>query len=147
MTKRIYVIDSEGFGDAEDVTAAMAALYDLAVNSTDYGSGFWTYEDAKPVAEMAELMGWEGREEITKYRDDHLFKDEQSAWIRSTFERPWPSLWGAPFAQYTQGTLTRADGSVVVQNISVCAPHEHVYGTLGKCFWPKCEVKREEKQL
>lgn len=142
MVKRIYVIDGEGFGDAVDVTDAMAALYDLAVNSTDYGSGFWTYEDARPVAEMAELMGWKGREEITKYRDDRLFKEEQSAWIRSTFERPYPALWEWP-TLYAQRTLTRADGSVVVQNISVCAPHGHVYGTLGKCFWPKCEVRRE----
>jgi hypothetical protein len=144
MTKRIYVVDGEGFGDARDVTDAMAALYDLAIQSMDYGSGFWSYEDAVPVAEMAELMDWEGSTEIIRYRDNQLYTSERSDWIRKTFEPPYPSLWDVPFVTWTQRTATSVDGSTFVQNIQVPAPHEHVYGTLDKCFWPQCEVRRQD---
>lgn len=143
--KRIYVIDEKSFGDAVDVTDAMAALYDLAIGSMDYGSGFWTYEDAVPVAEMAELMGWEGREGIVRYRDQQKFKAEQSVWAKDITGTPSHNiyLYGPEFVHYEVVTRTSADGSTFTGNDPVSNPHEHVYGTTDQCFWPYCKVERE----
>jgi hypothetical protein len=45
-------------GSRHDVTEAVQALYDLVVQSLDWGSGFLTVEDAVPVADIARLCGF-----------------------------------------------------------------------------------------
>ena len=39
-------------GTETDITEGVQALYDLVISSMDWGSGFWTYEDALPVAQV-----------------------------------------------------------------------------------------------
>jgi hypothetical protein len=133
MAKRIFICDDEGFGDGADVTDAVGALYDLALSSMDYRSGFWSYEDAAPVATLAELMNYEQREAIQKYRDDQLHNRQTQAFIRSN------ALGNQP-VHYTRNVITRDDGSMIVQHKVAVPEHDHVFSTPGRCMWPKCEV-------
>lgn len=110
---RIWVVE-KGVSPDTDVTAAVQALYDLAVNSMDYGSGFWSAEDAEPVALLAKLCGFDGRKEIEKYIESQRFMAERGAYFRDTY-------WGVP-------------GD----------PHDHRYAVVnGQCLWPGCKAKRE----
>lgn len=54
-------------GGRTDITEGVKALYDLAVSSMDFGSGFWTVEDALPVAELARTCGFDKVEELERY--------------------------------------------------------------------------------
>jgi hypothetical protein len=124
-----------------DVTDAVGALYDLTLASMDFRSGFWSYEDAKPVAHMAELMGYEQREEIQKYRDDQLDQLERNAFYRDIKINPY----AMPHHQELR-VKTTADGSVINQWFTVPVAHVHVYATSGKCMWPKCENREGSSQ-
>jgi hypothetical protein len=61
---RLVAQNSDG---EHDITDAVGALYDLAVGSMDYSSGFWSEEDAVPVALLARLCGFGGAEGLEKY--------------------------------------------------------------------------------
>ena len=37
-------------GTDTDITQGVQALYDLVISSMNWGSGFWSWEDALPVA-------------------------------------------------------------------------------------------------
>lgn len=54
-------------GTTQDVTEGVQALYDLVVQSMDWGSGFLTREDAEPVAAIARFCGFTGIEEAERY--------------------------------------------------------------------------------
>jgi hypothetical protein len=137
--KRIYVVDHDGaLSPGVDVTDAVGALYDLCLASMDYRSGFWSYEDAKPVAKMAELMGYEQREAIEKYRDDQLEQAERNAFYLDNKINPY----NMPHHRELH-VKTMADGSVINQWLTVPIAHDHVYATSGKCMWPKCQEKCE----
>jgi hypothetical protein len=107
-------------GKVTNVTAAVQALYDLAVGSMDYQSGFWTYEDASPVAELAERCGFEGHEGISKYARDELHKREASAWQRDNLSG------GGSFGYEWR------------------VPHEHAFSVAGRCMWPGCPEEKPE---
>jgi hypothetical protein len=53
----------------EDVTEAVQALYDLIIQSLDWGSGFISAEEAEPIARLAQLCGFERWEEAERYLD------------------------------------------------------------------------------
>jgi hypothetical protein len=104
-------------GVIRDVTEAVKALYDLAIGSMDFGSGFWSAEDARPVAELARICGFEQAEEVQKYLDDRLFHEEQSAWM---MENPIPGV--NNYYSYRG------------------VPHDHVYSRINNtCLWPRCK--------
>jgi len=65
---RVYVITS-GIPDADavDITEGVAAMYDLLLSTMDWGSGFFTAEDAVPIAEVARAMGLPKVEEVDRY--------------------------------------------------------------------------------
>jgi len=65
VTGRIVHIADDG--TQTDVTEGVQALYDLATGSMDFGSGFWTFEDALPVARIARLCGFSLVEEVERY--------------------------------------------------------------------------------
>jgi hypothetical protein len=102
----------------------------------DYGSGFWTYEDAAPVAKMAELMGYENVEAISKYRDAKLFEEEQTAFCRDH-----NIGWFNRGIAYTESVIHYPDGSTRRGYREVPAVHEHEFATNGRCLWPMCEEK------
>lgn len=57
-------------GTTEDVTEGVQALYDLVIDSMDWGSGFLSEEDAIPVAHIAEVCGFEKSEEAHRYLEN-----------------------------------------------------------------------------
>lgn len=60
-------------GVEHDVTTAVQALYDLAVGSLDFGSGFWSVEETEPVAALAKLCGFG---DIDWYVNDRRKREE-----------------------------------------------------------------------
>lgn len=54
-------------GTEVDVTEGVQVLYDLVVGSMDFGSGFLTEEDAVPLANIAEVCGFERSDEAFRY--------------------------------------------------------------------------------
>lgn len=129
--------------DFKDITEAVQALYDLAVSSLDYGSGFWSYEDAAPVARLAKLMGWEGAEGLQKYCDDKLHRTEADAWMADNGH----SLYWCRSCAYISVPYEKhsADGSICHGNKIVLAPHEHVFSTPGRCMLHDCpETEKRE---
>lgn len=62
---RAYARDADG--TETDITEGVQALYDLVISSMDWGSGFWTAEDARPVAILARRMRFERAEEAERY--------------------------------------------------------------------------------
>lgn len=54
-------------GATVDLTEGVQCLYDLVINSMDWGSGFISAEEALPVAEVARACGFAQVEEVEKY--------------------------------------------------------------------------------
>ncbi len=133
---RLYAVDDNDI--STDISEAVKALYDLAVSSMDYGSGFWSYEDAAPVAALAELMGWDGAEGLRKYTDDELHKTEAQAWARDngylTFES---------WHEFGRVEKRRRDGSTLSFPSYKGKQHEHVFSTVGRCMWYQCKETAE----
>ena len=65
-TKAI-VITRDIDGNEIDVTTGVQALYDLVINSMDWGSGFLSLEDVIPISEIARICGFEQLKEIDEY--------------------------------------------------------------------------------
>lgn len=77
-------------GTTVDVTAGVQALYDLVINSMDWGSGFLTSEDAEPVAEIARICGFEGVEAVERYVTDVLRSEFiHAAWKAAEAQEDW----------------------------------------------------------
>lgn len=110
----------------DDVTEAVQALYDLAIHSMDFGSNMWSAEDAKPVAELARLCDFEGREEIDKYLTDLAFWAEARDWRSEHDELVYPKVSRRP-AHIDWDAQQRA-----------LKGHEHVLASTGRCMWPNC---------
>jgi hypothetical protein len=84
----------------------------------DWGSGFWSYEDALPVGEIARLCGFEQAEEVERYIREALHAKESFEW------------------QQQQQDMTLWQG----------VPHDHVWSSAGKCMWPGCYAKPRKKK-
>ena len=65
MPKCVFVKNEEG--TETDITEGVQAMYDLLINSADWGSGFLTMEDALPIAHLAKVCSFEKWEEAEKY--------------------------------------------------------------------------------
>jgi hypothetical protein len=90
------------------------ALYDLVIGSMDWGSGFWTVDDAMPVLHIAETCGFAGFEEARQYVESQADSPEQREFLKThlTQRDLWPPR-----------------------------PHDHVFSKKhGKCMWPGCSV-------
>ena len=113
--KIVHVADD---GTQTDVTEGVRALYDLVISSMDWGSGFWSYEDALPVAQIARLAGFDQAGEVERYVREALHRKESEEWWRTT--------------------EMRAQGMAAYG-----VPHDHVWSSPGKCMWPGCGIPRE----
>ena len=100
-------------GTRTDVTEGVQALYDLVISSLNWGSGFWSYEDALPVARIARLGGFKRSKEAERYVREALHCEESGAWRTAHWQR-----WGDPSGPF---------------------PHDHVFSTVGRCMWPQCK--------
>jgi hypothetical protein len=114
---RIWAITD---GTETDVTEAVSALYDLAIHSMDFGSGFWSAEDAEPVALLARTCGFEGREELERYIEKDRILQEKAAFRRDK-------------GIYPHGNLCGLGPRV----------HYHEWSAInGKCLWPYCKASK-----
>ena len=115
-----------------DVTDAVQVLYDLVINSQNFGSGFWTIEDLQPVAALAKLCEFDRSGEVQEYIDRERHYQEVMAWQREQT----PSAISA---------LTVVSGMSLSSLIaSEPTEHEHVYSSVGRCMWPRCNHRKEE---
>jgi len=106
-------------GDTEtDVTEGVQALYDLAIGSMDFGSGFWSAEDAAPVAKLARICGFRQVEEIERYLRNQQHSEEQQQFIREHAEA--------------------VEKYRAMSGYGYPVPHDHVFSSAGKCMWPYC---------
>lgn len=130
----IYAVPHHGFPYGEDipyvdVTDAVQALYDLAVGSLDFGSGFWTADDAEPVAMLARLCGFTGFEVVESYVQGA--RDNQEANERTEFQ-----------ARLPHPRAIRIPGTGDARGALVPVEHDHAYSTRGNCMWPHCRVTK-----
>lgn len=104
-------------GQETDITEGVQALYDLVINSMDWGSGFLSDEDVRPVIEVAEACQFASFAEAREYvaRKKH---DEE---CRAFYATLWPPRGGIPSGAWTNNT------------------HDHVYSSVGRCMWPGCD--------
>jgi len=100
-------------GTETDITEGVQALYDLVISSMDFRSGFWTVEDAVPVAVIARLLKFKQAEEIERYLRHQQHNREQQEFLArrqdAKAHRPLPE-------------------------------HDHVFSSAGKCMWFYCEA-------
>lgn len=108
-------------GTETDITEGVQALYDLVIGSMDFRSGFWSAEDARPVALLACACGFEKAEEIERYLRDREHDDQRHQF---KIERQ------------------RAEGAHVIlrwiERDGTPLPHDHVFSVAGRCMWPAC---------
>ncbi len=116
-------------GESHDVTEAVKVLYDLAVNSMDFGSGFWSAEDAAPVAKLGQLCGFDGADAVRKYVSKTLASQEAQEFIRQHADAIYPgeNQYVTPYGRYAEA-----------QDEALRA-HECVFSSQGNCMWPLCD--------
>ena len=122
-------------GTRTDVSEGVQALYDLVLSSMDWGSGFWTWEDALPVGQIGHLAGFEKVAEVDRYVADRKHDQERRKWIREHPEAQRPLNPASIIAGFS---MTHLLGGAPV-------PHEHVFSSAGRCMWPRCP-EREGSQ-
>lgn len=114
-------------GTETDITEGVQALYDLVLNSMDWGSGFLTAEDARPVALLARTCGFEKADEAERYLRDQEHSAQQVEFIsrrKAEIDTAGPG-WVRTVQWHHPGT-----GQPL--------PHDHVFSTAGRCMWPGC---------
>jgi len=116
MNVRMFACDDDG--TETDITEGVQALYDLVISSMDWGSGFWTVEDATPVAKLARVCGFEHADEAERYLREQEHSEEQQRFITS-HAIPGIGAYPAP-------------------------PHDHVFSSAGKCMWRWCTAIETE---
>ncbi|MGA8330432.1 MAG: hypothetical protein WB777_14185 [Mycobacterium sp.] len=109
-----YAENPYRFDERLDITEGVQALYDLVINSMDWGSGFLSYEDALPVSVIAHACGFGDADRVDAYLADKLEANRKDALRRE-------------FAAKTQA-----------QQAEYLATHEHVLNNYGRCIIPGC---------
>lgn len=115
-------------GSETDITEGVQVLYDLVTSSMNWGSGFWTAEDARPVALLARTCGFQGAEKAERYlrakehdAQQQEFISRREAEINTT---------GQGWVRTVQWDKPGSGGEPV--------EHDHVFSTAGRCMWPGC---------
>lgn len=83
---KAVVVARQPDGTEVDITEGVQALYDLVTSSMDWGSGFWTVEDALPVEHIARTCGFPGISEVEAYIDGRRRDEDQRATERDRRE-------------------------------------------------------------
>ena len=119
---KIYAVEND-YSPAVNITEGVKVLWDLAIHSMDFGSGFWSAEDAAPVAALGERLGFEGWEAIKAYVSKELHKQEQVAFL---VEHPE----ACEFSRLAYNAYE-----------TVAPKHEHAFSSQGICMWNWCQEK------
>jgi hypothetical protein len=132
-------------GTTVDITEGVQALYDLVISSMDWGSGFWTAEDAEPVVHVARTCGFNGCEEAERYVQARLDHDrrvnEMAEETRRNRERIEENR--AVMAKRAGFELAKYD---FLFTGDVTNDHAHAFEPDGiRCLWPGCTMERRLK--
>lgn len=130
---RCYAENPYIMGERVDITEGVQALYDLVIGSMDWGSGFWTAEDAAPVSVIAHACGFANVAEVDAYIEARN-KERQ----RGPLGNDWHPFHADDselddFQKAHIGESGWAPGGV----------HEHVLSSRGRCMWPQCKFGHE----
>lgn len=151
-----------------DITESIQVLYDLVISSTDFGSGFLSVEDARPIVKLAELCGFEDYEVVKTYVDAQEHSLEQERFLQALPARrqhdhyfrhldlPLDNAMHS-FDEAVQRALTCQypncnvkEGSPehlvhleAVKRYNGEIPHDHVFSSVGKCMWPRCSERND----
>lgn len=82
--KGVTITAAQPDGATEDITEGVQVLYDLVIQSMDWGSGFLTVEDVQPVVALARACGFEGFEEADKYLAEQMAEEERARQRRAS---------------------------------------------------------------
>lgn len=110
----VVIVARTPSGDV-NITEGVMCLYDLVIQSMDWGSGFLSVEEAIPVVHVARTCGFANWEEAQRYVDAQAHSEEQQRFLRERNLSPWSS-----------------------------GPHEHLFSSVGRCMWPRCTVTESE---
>lgn len=93
MKPGVTIIVRDSTEGEADVTEAVQALYDMVVQSMDWGSGFFTVEDIVPVALLAKLCEFGEVDEINRYLErfwrQAQLSEETMATLRKLLGEEW----------------------------------------------------------
>lgn len=125
MRVKVYARDEDG--NETEITEGVQAMYDLVIGSMNWGSGFWSAEDALPVAKLARICGFPRVEEAERYLAAQMESEEQQSFLlrhKEAREGVWDGqLYGPP-------------------------PHDHVFSSVGgRCMWSYCEARETYARL
>jgi hypothetical protein len=131
-------IHRAGDGAETDVTEGVQALYDLVISSMDWGSGFWSWEDALPVAEIGRLGGFEKIDEVERYVAARRHEQETEKWrhlhqkmLATATPQFNPAAWLHGIGTSAEDLIRRVEP----------VPHDHVFSSVGRCMWPRCNAQ------
>lgn len=108
-------------GSEVDVTDGVQALYDIVIQSMDWGSGFLSVEDALPVLHVAKTCGFEDWQAAQVYVNSPIQNREEAEW-RERENFPVSGPWGHLSLEH------RARGV-------------HEFSSVGECLFPTCDVR------
>lgn len=137
-------------GSEVDITEGVQTLYDLVLSSMDWSSGFWTVEDALPVAVVARACGFPRVDEVEQYlaarAEDERRREEMRVSWKADQER-----WAQEMDRRKQaGILTAAhdrDKYDLAFHGEVTNDHAHAFMLDGlDCVWPGCTLRRTLKK-
>jgi hypothetical protein len=123
MSEKLHIFVRQPDGTEADITEGVQALYDLVIGSMDWGSGFWSAEDAAPVARLARLCGFEQAEEAERYLREQQHSEEQRQF----------------FLEHREAVEKHKAMSGYGHEV----PHDHVFSSAGRCMWPYCGAREE----
>lgn len=139
----IVVVRSDD-GAEVDITEGVKCLYDMVIGSMDWGSGFWTVEDALPVAEVARACGFPNVDEVDAYlaaraRDEQTRKEWRENAEKNAAARE-AELHAKGLAAHDPAKWNLAFTGAVTND------HGHAFELDGvKCVWPGCTLVRTPK--
>ena len=127
-----FIWMSEDGGSAENVSEGVQALYDLVISSMNWGSGFWSWEDALPVAKIGRLAEFAKIDEVERYVRERKHDEETGRWRQENI----------PVKVTAKSLLTGLGGDGFTGLLGgKPLPHQHVFSSAGRCMWPCCTRK------
>jgi hypothetical protein len=140
-----------------DITEGVQVLYDHVIHSMDWGSGFLTVEDAKPIVTLAKLCGFEGWEEAQRYVEAEVQAQETGKFMNTIEPRGHlhqffagsSGICSLPGCSVKEGSPKHLASTKIweeyQQKCRGDIPHEHVFSSVGKCMWPNCKQREETR--
>jgi hypothetical protein len=123
-------------GGEQDITEGVQALYDLLIDSMDWGSDMLSAEDARPIALLARACCFERAAEAERYLREREHVEQQTKFIQKRQqEADHRSRDGWVFNVHWYGAA------------GVPLEHDHVFSTVGRCMWLGCNELGEMDPL